>query len=458
MEMSLRSDSRTTTQTRDHLFISYAWENAALTEWLALRLTSVGYRVWCDRFKLLGGEPWPADIDYAIKERTFRVLHLLSRHSINKPNPTKERELALALGRERQVPDFLIPLNVDGLKPADLPWRVSDLTFIPFERWDQGLSQLLKKLAAIGTPCPGAADGPRIAAAAFLPPNVLSKAPEPIATNCVRFTQVPEVIHRFLASRPIHAADADALADAWAFRQTSDRSALAFSAPRPGLRPHLDFKPEGGGLREHVPEFDGVATADLVSELLRKEVELHYLNRGFRRTSRRDALFIPPVLLNNDRFTFRSYTGRQTYVQAGGERAFGADRYRYRLAVSPIVRRDLLSQAFALVLRPRLRITDLNGHELAPDVAFVRRKQASRSLYNHEWFQRAIVLLRLLGEGQDLDARVANERVVVASEFVGGEVFPSINEGELIRLGMTGSDPPPESEDSDAENPEVPET
>ena len=50
---------------REHLFISYAWEDGALAEWLTLKLTAEGYRVWCDRFKILGGERWPEDIDDA---------------------------------------------------------------------------------------------------------------------------------------------------------------------------------------------------------------------------------------------------------------------------------------------------------------------------------------------------------------------------------------------------------
>jgi hypothetical protein len=73
---------------RDHLFISYAWEDGALAEWLTLKLTAAGYRVWCDRFKMLGGERWPEDIDDAIKTQTFRMLHLLSKHSLHKENPS----------------------------------------------------------------------------------------------------------------------------------------------------------------------------------------------------------------------------------------------------------------------------------------------------------------------------------------------------------------------------------
>lgn len=52
---------------RDHLFISYATEDSALADWFARRLASLGYAVWYDRFKLLGGEPWPQDIEAAIE-------------------------------------------------------------------------------------------------------------------------------------------------------------------------------------------------------------------------------------------------------------------------------------------------------------------------------------------------------------------------------------------------------
>ena len=84
---------------RDHLFLSYAGEDGALAEWLTLKLVSEGYRVWCDRVKLLGGESYPKDISTAIRERTFRFVPLLSHYSIAKENPLKERTLAHAVSR-----------------------------------------------------------------------------------------------------------------------------------------------------------------------------------------------------------------------------------------------------------------------------------------------------------------------------------------------------------------------
>ena len=131
---------------RDHLFISYATEDWSFVEWLTLRLTAEGYKVWCDRIKLLGGESYPRDIDAAIKWRTFRFLTVLSHHSIKKPNPLKERTLALNLAKERNE-NFVVPINLDGISPTDLDWMVSDLTFISFHLgWADGLKQLLKLL------------------------------------------------------------------------------------------------------------------------------------------------------------------------------------------------------------------------------------------------------------------------------------------------------------------------
>src|SRR4051812_15772740 len=112
----------TATTNLSHLFISYAVEDANLADWLARKLANEGYAVWMDRLKLLGGEPWPQDIDAAIKERTFRMIGLISEHSLKKPNPSKERTLALKISRTRGIPDFLIPLKVDS---AELDWMTT---------------------------------------------------------------------------------------------------------------------------------------------------------------------------------------------------------------------------------------------------------------------------------------------------------------------------------------------
>lgn len=217
---------------RDHLFISYAWEDGAFAEWLTLKLTALGYRVWCDRFKLLGGESYPEDIDLAIKEQTFRVLGLLSKQSIHKPNPLKERTLALNLGRERHE-SFLIPLNLDGLGPTDLPWMLSDLSYIPFHpSWAGGLAQFLKKLNSIGAPR-SLANGNEVASQHVAGRASLCQRPEHLWTNLLEVQDLPRTVLRITLAKP---APADILSTwphygendlvLWALEGPADTSAV----------------------------------------------------------------------------------------------------------------------------------------------------------------------------------------------------------------------------------------
>src|ERR1019366_314774 len=179
-----------------HLFISYASEDGDLAEWLTLKLIAEGYEVWCDRVKLLGGESYPRDIDDAIKRRTFRLLHLLSRSSQDKPNPAKERTLALNIGRERHI-DFLIPLNVDGLRAVELNWMTSDLTFIPFdESWAVGFAALLKKLRAINAPRPVAGTGLQQIANWYQAQDLPDTRDELLLSNRLEVTGIPSTVHR----------------------------------------------------------------------------------------------------------------------------------------------------------------------------------------------------------------------------------------------------------------------
>jgi len=186
-------------KTRDHLFISYATEDWPFVEWLALRLTAEGYKVWCDRFKLLGGESYPKDIDAAIKWRTFRFLAVLSHHSVNKPNPLKERTLALNLSKEREE-NFVVPINLDGISPTDLDWMVSDLTFISFHHsWAEGLSQLLKLLETLNAPREFS-NGRLAAASWFEAGHLVVRKQERLWLNLAEIKELPKDIYRYEAA------------------------------------------------------------------------------------------------------------------------------------------------------------------------------------------------------------------------------------------------------------------
>ncbi len=383
--------------TRDHLFISYAWEDGALAEWLTLKLTAEGYRVWCDRFKNLGGERWPEDIDTAIKTQTHRMLHLLSRHSLHKENPSKERQLALTLSKERG--EFLIPLNVDGTQPRDIPWQLTDITYIPFQNWALGLRQLLKKLVAINTPRPLADQGPRFAIDTFLPRNVLIAREDVLQSNCLKFTQVPNVVRRFLLSRPLNRDEQQALFEHWAYYSIDDERVLAFAKPQEPLPIEIKLTEAGGASWPDVSLIDSVRSTNIVSSLLKKTLLVKCFQKGLKRDEKSGVIYFPNGLLEKNRLKYQGYRGRLTRVDVAGERK--AVDAKYHLGITFSIRQDVLD-GFVALFKITLFLLDMNGERFDPKVALRKRKRITKSWWNHQWLSRHVAVRSFLADGGEV--------------------------------------------------------
>lgn len=387
----------------EHLFICYATEDWPLAEWLTRRLTAEGYRVWCDRFQLLGGESYPRDIDLAMKTRAFRVLALLSKASIDKPNPRKERTLAINIGKERNV-DFLIPLTVDSLRATDLDWMTSDLTFIQFHpSWAQGLRQLLGKLRSIDAPRP-LADGSQIAIDSFLPGNFLSHQPETLYSNHLAFLQLPAELLRVTLTRPMSPLEQQLATDTWAYHALSPWLLLAFTSPPASLLEANHATIDARISWSEVDQVEGVNAINVVSNLLNRSVLARYLARGLRSSADHRIVYFPPGLLEADKLFFHTYDGKMTWLLTTSERTYHrkgeVHRYRYHLSPRFRVRRDLTSQ-FVLQITPGLYLTDLGGYELPARMRNSRRKQLCRSWWNHQWLNRHFAVVSFLASGAD---------------------------------------------------------
>lgn len=136
------------------LFISYALKDRIFAEWLSRKLTAEGYLVWCESFKMLGGNQYPNDVNKALKNETFRVVALYSNASLTDMEVMRQRALALNIGDEKEI-DFVIPLKVDNFDDSQLDKATAKLTFIPFEKnWATGLQKLIENLGSINCPKP----------------------------------------------------------------------------------------------------------------------------------------------------------------------------------------------------------------------------------------------------------------------------------------------------------------
>ena len=417
--------------TRNHLFVSYAWEDGALAEWLSLKLTTEGYFVWCDRFKILGGEHWPEDIDQAIKNRTFRMLHLVSRFSLHKPNPVKERQLALELEKERGGEELLIPINVDGTKPSHLPWQIVDVAYIPFEHWARGYSQLLKKLKLIGTPVGDIERGRELASRVYLQSEVLQEVEEPLHSNSLQVLAIPKYLKRFKSTRVLSVYDRWKLSSVWAFRGGTSGEFLAFTDPPKLAESEIQF--ESLESMPWAPEdsIGGVPGKIVTSELLNKSLNTICYQRGMIKADR-GRFYFPWVTRETSWIRFPGLGGTKSRVRSCGRRRLSGKPFRYQLGVH--FRAQYLPQSgFVIQVTQNIGISGESGEELERRGILARRKAIAKSWWNHHWFSRQMAILHYLSDGNETltIGEKPEEAIVVSASPISARVLLSINESLL---------------------------
>ncbi len=397
--------------------------------------------MWCDRFKLLGGESYPTDIDKAISEQTFRFLALVSKDSILKANPLKERTLALNLARERSE-DFVVPLNVDGVRPTELGWMLSDLTYIPFDQsWASGLAQLLKKLESIDAPRP-VLNGGQVVSDWLRSRDSLTHHPERVWTNLLAIEDLPSSLLRVELER----APEPELLERWPLCRESDQTYWAFEVPdfvEPSLVRGIEMVRWDERYRS-----SGLNLRHVTTRLLRNYLELRALGLGMQRDARSGQLFFPPGMLPGDRLAFASYDGRKTWVQAVGTRTFrlGMSREKSRYHLSPIFRPNLRKYGLPVVqVQMRVLLTDLEGRGLDAKKAARRRKAIGRHWWNREWLMRVLATAHwLAGGASSVDLGLTpTTRIILAGRPLSLEAPVGIDEtvfAEPVTAGTLADD------------------
>lgn len=398
---------------RDHLFINYATEDGAFAEWLTLRLTAAGYRVWCDRVKLLGGESYPKDIDHAIKEGTFRFLAVLSHHSVEKGNPLKERTTAATIQQKRGG-EFIIPINLDGLRADELPWQISDLTYIPFHPgWAGGLAQLLKKLASINAPT--RAEGPAVVSDWLRSQEIVREQPETLWTSTLDILEVPAEVIRLSTT---HESLGPRLRGWPAFRE-NDLCYWVLEMP-PTIEPDIAVNRRRFEWAKEQPP-SGISLTNVVTVLLRIYLRERCRAKGLLSDDPRGDLYFPTDLLPQNRIAFRLPSGQTTRTAIVGTRTFLISGMREvcHYHIAPRLTASLSKPDRASVfISIGVRITDSAGKPLEPGAAFRRSRTLRSAWWNKKW-------LRFL-QG-------------IASWFADGAAELNLARTEQCRIRITGT-------------------
>jgi len=420
------------TEHRDHILIHYVNSDLALAEWLARKLTSEGYLVWCEHLRSLGGERYPEDIDGAIDKRISCLISLYSRASLTDPNVVRQR--AIAMNISKQSRNFFIPLRIDSLPIEEMDQLTCQLVFLSFENdWAEGLRLLLEKITVAG--CPKIlANGNGIASHTFFESEILSNNAETLVSNCLQIVHLPKNIFRFTPEQPVPEERREELRQAWAFRDLHNGSFLSFLQPPEAVAQIYHFKQSGSWPSRKKIRIEGIFATHLVSELIRKSMNVKGFEKGLQYCRNTQMMYFPFGLAKGDKIKYSWPNGRSATVNTVGERKYPiGKKEHYRYYLSPDFSVSLnLSDEFVVQLRVRVRISDTAGVPLPYRRSLSRRKHLCKNWWNGDWLSRTLAICQFLSD----DNRISigdnkTEQIVVSSQPYIVSSTKGINEGAL---------------------------
>ena len=390
---------------RDHIFISYATEQWPLCEWLGRQLAARGYAIWCDRLKILGGEDWPKDIDVAIRDRTFRMIALLSQASMSRPNPQGEWLKGRAIGNKIGIDDFVIPLNTEGLRPDQITWNLQTTNFIPFSpSWADGLAALLKKIRSINAPRV-LRNGPQLAVESLGSTTAVREEPEVLLSNCFEIIQIPRYIRTYIiASDPLSLNRRRAMRRQWACRDVSPTKMFAFDDPPPSVAARHSLHSVRQDAWCDMDTLDGIDSRDLIVSLVHRCLDRLMEAAGMEYSEVGGRWYLPSGLLQSDRVPVTYPNGTKRWFRGVGERKYptpdGGEVYRYHLSPSFRMLRNQVDP-YILYLQNHVQLTDLHGTALQGQKIQSRRKHLCKMWFNKQWCARTLGMAQLLAGGDE---------------------------------------------------------
>lgn len=386
----------------DHLVIDHVDADSGLAHWLSRRLTLAGFHVWCRGLAPVAGSSINETVRGLLTHRAFRYIPILSPESLDDPEFTARRNMALAVGGTRGSP-ILIPAITKPIDTAKLDHETRSLSAAAFNTgWANGLKTIEETLSA--NACPRKPEGAReLAIRSYFPGEIVINEPETLASNLFKVAHIPEVIQRFYSSIPLDDDNAPLL-EQWGFRKVSPTHFLSFHHPPKELAVNYDITQKGGAVWSTLTEMDGIRVDNLLIELIKKSLYAESRRRGLAYCEDRRLVYFPPRLLRNDNLSLQKLDGTQTHFAVVGERTHGwgerASKYRYHVAPVFAASGDP-NKGFEIIVRIRAHITDLSGQPFPGRGGLIRRKKLCKSWWNEEWLNRIMGVMQFLANGKE---------------------------------------------------------
>jgi hypothetical protein len=384
---------------RELVFISHAApEDNDFTRWLSARLSSLGYKVWSDVTRLLGGEEFWENIEEAIREHSAKVIVCLSRISQKKSGVLDEVACAVGTERARGLENFVIPVRLDDIPFADVRANVGRKNIIDFSsNWADGLSQLIRVFERDSVPKPGeyglGASG-LIARLQRRPTSMLTSGPETVFANWFRILSLPEVIKfveydgpiqdenrvRQLINRPVIGY----MRLIGGFVEPEEIQARVSSDVRIRHRCSIPTSIFVGGNSADLPGISGKDARNYLTSLLRQGWDMQAVRQGlqsYQTAAGKNAWYAPKGLIVDGTVSFIGPEGSKKRKNLIGwsERR----RVYWHLAMEAV---PVLTGTQHFVLRPHVIFTE-DGHTPIQSAARMHalRRGFCKSWWNDRW-------------------------------------------------------------------------
>jgi hypothetical protein len=390
---------------RELVFISHANpEDNEFTEWLGIQLSLLGYKVWSDITKIMGGDTFWNTIEEAIREHAAKVVIVVSRAGQEKAGLLDEINCAVSFERASALENFVIPARIDDIPFDEIRANLARKDVIDFSgNWAAGLLGLLDVLERDRVPR-GESNIAAVAAWARTRNSRLQSVvhvSEPATSNWLRITRLPENLAICL------------------------RQELSDSLGKPGcLGAHVSFgelvvKLRGRGLDTDTREESHQSTADalvngireplvldraavrnIVISLLRQLWAAHASSKGllsYELASGAVAWYAPIQLIPGDFVSFRDLNGkiRRKYLLGRSEKR--RVYWHYAIEARPVIGR---THFFSLI--SHVVFTEDGVATLVPTGRMhALRRQFCKNWWNDRWRDLMLAYLTYLKDEDD---------------------------------------------------------
>ena len=412
---------------RTSIFLSHATpEDNDFTRWLAAKLTIAGYQVWCDLNNLKGGDYFWDKIESAIRNDCIRMIAVVSESSFNKSGVRNEWDLGITI--EKQIPDFVIPIRIDGFDFSQLPITLHRKNVIDFNRgWHIGLIQLFDTFQSANIPALGG--DASFVARAWLPP------PKQESIEWTNRTEILESNWLPIVSLPPAMESTKILGDERRIQVTKANSKIPWFeygdqiigfAPRDELvnllKDSVMLSPLNavdtdsfldGSIKlgaNHVEPFDA---RNRVCALIRQAWDLEMEKLGlkpYQLSNQQLIWYVPTGLMIKDKVEYIESSGIRRKKQLTG--SSGKYKVNWHYAISM---RSVLDGLRRIELRSHIIFTGINGEPISSSARMHQlRRSFCKSWWNDRWRGFLRAFLSFASKGADeIKLPVGNNRSIV---------------------------------------------